>query len=102
MGNDGTGGPACLLTLTAYNFSSLLSHLWARRTTAVAPLPIATFWQTPYFCVRLTALSLATDFRSPSESDFLLLVERAEDLRESLGAEAVMRSLRVNLCEPSE
>jgi hypothetical protein len=67
----------------------------------VAPLPIATFWQTPYFCVKLAALSPPTDFRSTSESDFLLLVERAEDLRESLGAE-VMRSLRVNFCPPSK
>ena len=93
---------AGLLTLTAYNFSSLLSHLWARRTTAVAPFPIATFWQTPYFCVRLVVLSPATDFRSTSESDFLLLVERAEDLRESLGAEAATRLFSVNLWPPSE
>lgn len=89
-------------TLTAYSFSSVLSHLWASRTTEVAPLPIAIFWQTPYFCARLAVLSPATDLRSPSESDFLLLpVDLAEDLRLIFGAEEI-RSLRVNFWPPSE
>lgn len=89
------------LTLTAYNFSSLLSHLCARRTTLVAPLPIATRWQTPYFCVRLTALSPAVLLEalmiSPaSESERLDDVDRWEDLRLSFGA-VPRRSLRLNL-----
>jgi hypothetical protein len=41
------------LTLTAYSFSSLRSHLCASRTTAVAPFPIAALSQTPYFFSRL-------------------------------------------------
>ncbi len=95
------------LTLTAYSFSSLLSHLCARRTTEVAPLPIAIFWQTPYFCDRLAVLSPAVD-RGPcrppaslSPSDLRLLppVERWEDLRASLGPLA-SRSLSVNLVPP--
>lgn len=58
---------------------------------------MATFWQTPYFCVRLTALSPVTDLRSPSESDFLLdPVDLADDLRLSFGADA-MRLANENL-----
>jgi hypothetical protein len=46
-------------------------------------------------------LSPAVDFAPPSESDFLLLAEeRADDLRESLGADP-RRSLRLNLWPPS-
>jgi hypothetical protein len=89
-----------IITFTAYSFSSLRSHLCARRTTEVAPLPIATRSQVPYFFKRPT-LSPAADFGPPSESDFLLLAEeRADDLRESLGADP-RRSLRVNLWPPS-
>lgn len=46
-------------------------------------------------------LSPPVDFGPPSESDFLLLAEeRADDLRESLGA-VPRRSLRLNLVPPS-
>ena len=46
-------------------------------------------------------LSPAVDLGPPSESDFLLLAEeRADDLRESLGADP-RRSLRLNLWPPS-
>lgn len=59
---------------------------------------MATFWQTPYFFVRLTLLSPATDFAPPSESLFLLLpVDRWDDLRVSFGVDA-RRSLRLNRC----
>jgi hypothetical protein len=61
---------------------------------------MATRSQVPYFFKR-DALSPPVDLGPPSESDFLLLAdERAEDLRESLGAEA-RRSLRLNLVPPS-
>ena len=61
---------------------------------------MATRSQVPYFFKR-AALSPPFDLGPPSESDFLLLAEeRAEDLRESLGAEA-RRSLRLNLLPPS-
>lgn len=85
--------------MTAYSFSSLRSHLWARRTTEVAPLPIATFSHTPYFLSRLVVLSPPTDLAS--ESDFLLLppVERWDERRASLGPFA-SRSLSVNLWPP--
>jgi len=54
----------------------------------------------PYFFKR-PVLSPAVDLGPPSESDFLLLAEeRAEDLRESLGADP-RRSLRLNLWPPS-
>lgn len=91
-----TGAP----TLTAYSFSSLRSHLCARRTTEVAPLPIATFSHTPYFLSRLAVLSPPTDL--PSESDLRLLppVERWDERRESLGPFA-SRSLSVNFWPPS-
>jgi len=86
------------LTLTAYNFSSLRSHLCASRTTDVAPLPIASFWHTPYFLDKLVLLP-ALDFASPpSESDFLLLllIDRPDALRASFGP-LDKRSLRLNL-----
>ena len=69
-------------TFTAYHLSSPpLSHLCTKRTTDVAPFPIAKRSHTPYFFDRLTTLSPALDRRSPSESDFLLLaVERAEEV----------------------
>src|SRR5882762_4871425 len=93
-----------LLTLTAYNFSSLRSHLCASRTTDVAPLPIASFWHTPYFFDKLAVLP-PFDFVSPlSESDFLLLLllptDRWDCLRASLGPLEI-RSLRLNLWLPS-
>lgn len=91
------------LTLIAYSFSSVRSHLCARRTTLVAPLPIAIFWHTPYFCVRLPVLSPAMLFPRPSpasESDFFDDVERCELLRFSFGPLA-SRSFRLNLCELS-
>lgn len=91
-------------TLTAYSFSSLRSHLCARRTTDVAPLPMATFSQTPYFFNKLIVLSPAVDLRSLSESDFLLLaVERADVLRVSFGPpKSLFRSLSVNFCPESD
>ena len=71
----------------------------ARRTTEVAPFPIATFSQMPYFLSKLTVLAPASERPPRSESDFLLLaVERADDLRASLGAPR--RSLRVNFWPP--
>lgn len=84
-------------SLTAYNFSSLRSHLCASRTTDVAPLPIANFWHTPYFFDKLAVLP-PFDFASPpSESDRLLLpTDRPDDLRTSLGP-LERRSLRLNL-----
>ena len=61
---------------------------------------MATRSQVPYF-FKKDVLSPAVDLGPPSESDFLLLAEeRAEDLRESLGAEP-RRSLRLNLLPPS-
>lgn len=61
---------------------------------------MATRSQVPYFFKRPT-LSPAVDLGPPSESDFLLLAEeRADDLRESLGADP-SRSLRLNLWLPS-
>lgn len=60
---------------------------------------MATRSQVPYFFKR-PVLSPPVDFAPPSESDFLLLAEeRADDLRESLGAEP-RRSLRLNLWPP--
>lgn len=57
---------------------------------------MATRSHVPYFFNR-PVLSPAVDLGPPSESDFLLLAEeRADDLRESLGAEP-NRSLRLNL-----
>jgi hypothetical protein len=81
--------------LTAYSFSSVRSHLCARRTTLVAPLPIATFSHTPYFLSRLAVLSPATLF--PSESLFWLDTLRWLLRRPSFGPDA-SRSLSVNLC----
>lgn len=67
----------------------------------MAPFPMATRSQVPYFFNKLPVLSPAVDFGPPSESDFLLLAEdRADDLRESLGADP-RRSLRLNLVPPS-
>lgn len=54
-----------MLTLIAYNFSVVRSHLCASRTTLVAPFPIAIFWQTPYFLVKLRVLSPALLFPIP-------------------------------------
>lgn len=67
----------------------------------MAPFPIATRSQVPYFFNRLCVLSPpAMDLPPPpSESDFLLLAERADPLRVSLGPLA-SSSLRVNLCPP--
>jgi len=60
---------------------------------------MATRSQVPYFFKR-PVLSPPVDFGPPSESDFLLLTEeRADDLRESFGAEP-RRSLRLNLWPP--
>jgi len=68
--------------------------LCASRTTDVAPLPIASFWYTPYFFDKLP-VDDALDFASPfSESDFLLLPPDA--LRPSLGPPE-RRSFRLNL-----
>lgn len=91
-------------TLTAYSFSSVRSHLCARRTTDVAPFPMATFSQTPYFFSKLIVLSPAVDLRSLSESDFLLLaVERPDVLRVSFGPpSSLFKSLRVNFCPVSD
>lgn len=91
-------------TLTAYSFSSLRSHLCAKRTTDVAPFPMATFSQTPYFFSKLIVLSPAVDLRSLSESDFLLLaVERPDVLRVSFGPpKSLFKSLRVNFCPVSD
>ena len=91
-------------TLTAYSFSSVRSHLCARRTTDVAPFPMATFSQTPYFFNKLIVLSPAVDLRSLSESDFLLLaVERPDVLRVSFGPpRSLFKSLRVNFCPVSD
>lgn len=83
-------------TLTAYSFSSLLSHLCANRTTEVAPLPIATRSQTPYF------FNKPAESVDRSESDFLLALpeERAEDLRANFGPE-LRSSFSVNFPSPS-
>jgi hypothetical protein len=82
-----------VLTLTAYNFSSVRSHLCASRTTDVAPLPIANFWHTAYLFDKLVLPAL--DLESPfSELDFLLLPPDA--LRLSLGL-LERRSFRLNL-----
>lgn len=57
---------------------------------------MATFWHTPYFFVKLTLLSPATDLAPPSESLFLLLpVDLCDDFRVSFGVDA-RRSLRLN------
>ncbi len=55
---------------------------------------MAIFSQTPYFLSRLIVLAPISDFPPRSESDFLLLVERADDFRTSFGVPR--RSLRVN------
>lgn len=80
---DGSTKYMSQLTLMAYNFSSVRSHLCASLTTLVAPFPIATFWHTPYFFDKLVALSPAllralplTLTASASESDFREEVER--------------------------
>lgn len=68
----------------------------------MAPFPMATLSQVPYFFNKLTVDSPPVVDRAPppSESDFLLLaVDRAEDLRASLGPDA-NSSLSVNLWPP--
>jgi hypothetical protein len=59
---------------------------------------MATFSHTPYFLSKLIVLAPHSDFPPRSESDFLLLVDRADDLLTSLGAPR--RSLRVNFWPP--
>lgn len=66
---------------------------------------MATFWHTPYFCVKLVALSPAVLFALPfppslptSESERR---DEADGRRLSLGPDA-SRSLRLNLCESPE
>ena len=90
------------LTLMAYNFSSLRSHLWANLTTLITPFPIASFCRTPYFSVKPTTLSPDVLLARPSPvSEFDFFDDDGWELfLRSLGPLA-RRSLRLNLWPPS-